>query len=479
MSALWTLAEMQKAMDARDFGKMPEEVTGISIDTRTLQPGEAFFAIKGDQLDGHDYVNQAMKAGAAVAVIAQSRLVSFGAVRIPLLVVPDVLEALEKLGVAARERSRAQIIAVTGSAGKTSAKEMLRTALSSSALGGSSWKVHASAASFNNHWGVPLTLARMPADARYGIFEIGMNHAGEITPLVKMVRPHIAIITTIAPAHLGNFATVDDIARAKAEIFAGLAPGGAALINRDIKQFALLKKLAAEAGVERLFSFGAKKGADFRLVSIDAGPEGSAINASIGGERISYKLPVPGEHQAMNSLAVLGAASLAGADVNRCAGAVAHAVPEKGRGQAHVVTLPAGRVTLIDESYNANPASMEAALKVLASHRPKGRRIAVLGDMLELGEASARLHKGLRRPIEETGTDLVFLAGKEMAALASDLPPALLAGYYADPAALAKALLAALRDGDVVMVKASNGARFSVIVQTLLSAKTAASAGAR
>ncbi|MCU0790660.1 MAG: UDP-N-acetylmuramoylalanyl-D-glutamyl-2,6-diaminopimelate--D-alanyl-D-alanine ligase, partial [Nitratireductor sp.] len=477
MTALWSLAEMQEAMDARPVGKMPDDVTGISIDTRTVKPGEAFFAIKGEKLDGHDFVNQAMKAGASVAVIAESRLVSFGAVRIPLLVVPDVLVALEKLGMAARARTRAQIIAVTGSAGKTSVKEMLRTALSASPLGGGAHKVHASAASFNNHfnnhWGVPLTLARMPADTRFGVFEIGMNHAGEITPLVEMVRPQVVVITTIAPAHLGSFESVDDIARAKAEIFTGLVPGGAALINRDIKQYTLLKKMAAEAGVGRLLTFGAKKGADFRLVSLEAGPDGSTIEASIEGEKVSYRLAVPGEHQAINSLAVLGAASLAGADVQRCAAALANAAPEKGRGQTHELDLPAGRVTVIDESYNANPASMEAALKVLGSHRPKGRRIAVLGDMLELGESSARLHKALKKPIEENGIDLVFLAGPEMAALAGELHSGLLGGHFPDAAALSQALLPALRDGDAVMLKASNGIRFAAIVQTLLGATKA------
>jgi UDP-N-acetylmuramoyl-tripeptide--D-alanyl-D-alanine ligase len=473
MSALWTLDDMRIAMDARPFGQMPEHVTGISIDTRTVKSGEAYFAIKGEKLDGHDFVNQAMKAGAAVAVVAEARLVSFGAVRIPLLVVPDVLAALEKLGMAARARTRAQIIAVTGSAGKTTVKEMLRTVL------GASGRVHASAASFNNHWGVPLTLARMPPETRYGVFEIGMNHAGEITPLVKMVRPHVAVITTIAPAHLGSFASVDDIARAKAEIFQGLVPGGTALINRDIKQYPLLKKLASEAGVAHLKTFGAKKTADYRLTGLDAGADGSFVEAVIGKERVAYALPFPGEHQAINSLAVLGAAALAGADLERSVAAISQAVPEKGRGQKHQLHLPGATVTLIDESYNANPASVEAALKVLAAQQPKGRRIAVLGDMLELGETSPKLHKGLRKPVEESGADLVFLAGPDMAGLAADLPPQLLAGHFDDAVQLAQALLPALRDGDIIMLKASNGLKFGSIVQTLLSASAAETAGAR
>ena len=244
MTMLWRADELVEAMDGRPFGHMPEGVNGISIDTRSLQPGDAFFAIKGETMDGHDFATAAIKAGAGILVVAEGKLPALGRVTAPMIVVPDVLAALEKAGAAARARSQAKIIAVTGSAGKTSTKEALRHALAS--VG----KVHASAASFNNHWGVPLTLARMPADCDYAIFEIGMNHEGEIRPLVKLVRPHVAIVTLIAAAHLGHFKNLDEIAKAKAEVFEGIEPGGAALINRDDPRWTLLAKMAKAAGVE-------------------------------------------------------------------------------------------------------------------------------------------------------------------------------------------------------------------------------------
>lgn len=473
MTALWTIPDLMKAIEARPFGTMPDGISGISIDTRTLQPGEAFFAIRGDKFDGHDFVNQAMKAGAGVAVVSESRLVALGHMRIPLLVVPDVLAALEKLGIASRARSRAQIVAVTGSVGKTTTKEMLRAILSASGI------VHASAASFNNHWGVPLTLARMPADANFGVFEIGMNHAGEITPLVAMVRPHVALITTVAPAHLGNFDSIDGIARAKAEIFSGVVRGGYAVVNRDIKQYSMLCRLAEDAGIAEIRSFGTRKGADFRLVSADAGPDGSKVNAAIGKEKVSYFLPLPGAHQIVNSLAALGTATLVGADLARSAAAFAAIEPEQGRGRRHALRMRGGEALLVDESYNANPASMEAALAMLATFEPQGRRIAVLGDMLELGESSQKLHRALAEPIVLSKADLVYLAGPQMAALARDLPAERLGGHYPDAVALAAALVKRVKAGDVVMVKASRGLKFATIIETLLGAYPAGAAEAQ
>jgi UDP-N-acetylmuramoyl-tripeptide--D-alanyl-D-alanine ligase len=473
MTALWSIPDLMKAIEARPFGTMPDGISGISIDTRTLQPGEAFFAIRGDKFDGHDFVNQAMKAGAGVAVVSESRLVALGHMRIPLLVVQDVLHALEKLGIASRARSRAQIVAVTGSVGKTTTKEMLRAILSASG------NVHASAASFNNHWGVPLTLARMPADTNFGVFEIGMNHAGEITPLVAMVRPHVALITTVAPAHLGNFDSIDGIARAKAEIFSGVVRGGYAVVNRDIKQYSMLCRLAEDAGIAEIRSFGTRKGADFRLVSANSGPDGSKVSAAIGKEKISYFLPLPGAHQIVNSLAALGAATLLGADLARSAGAFAAIEPEKGRGRRHALRMRGGEALLVDESYNANPASMEAALAMLATFEPQGRRIAVLGDMLELGESSQKLHRALAEPIASSKADLVYLAGPQMAALARDLPAERLGGHYPDAAALAAALVKRVKAGDVVMVKASQGLKFATIIETLLGAYPAGAAEAQ
>jgi len=260
MSYLWTLQDFLAATDGRPVGDMPEGITGISIDSRTLKPGEAFFAIKGDNFDGHDFIGKAASAGAAIAVVSEDRLVALGRWNMPLIVVRDVLEAMVQLGRASRARSKAQIVAITGSVGKTTTKDMMRTVLSASG------KVHASVASFNNHWGVPLTLARMPVDTRFGIFEIGMNHPGEITPLVAMVKPHVAMITNVAPAHLGAFDSIEDIARAKAEIFNGIVPGGYVLLNRDNDHFELLEKLAQRTGVEHIQSFGATEGAEYRLI---------------------------------------------------------------------------------------------------------------------------------------------------------------------------------------------------------------------
>ncbi|MEZ5870670.1 MAG: UDP-N-acetylmuramoylalanyl-D-glutamyl-2,6-diaminopimelate--D-alanyl-D-alanine ligase [Nitratireductor sp.] len=465
MSALWSGQELVEAMQARPVGNVPQDVTGISIDTRTLQPGEAFFAIKGDQFDGHDYVGAAQKAGASVAIISEEKLVALGRLHIPLLVVTDVLEAMRKLARAARGRTRAGIIAVTGSVGKTSTKEMLRTVL------GECGKVHASAASFNNHWGVPLTLARMARDCDYGVFEIGMNHPGEITPLVAMVRPHVAIITNVAAAHLGSFDSIDGIAHAKAEIFSGLVEGGTALVNRDDKRQELLTGLAEKAGVRDIRYFGTVAGCQYRATRIRELPGSSVVEARLGDSAVTYTISAPGGHLVLNSLAVLAACQLAGADIETCASAMAKIIPEKGRGRRHVLGLKKGKAKLIDESYNANPASMEAALKVLAAAETgtRGSRVAVLGDMLELGHSSKKLHAALKKPIIKAGVDKVWLVGTDMQALAKVLDPAMLAGHFGSVSELAEPLMASLGDGDVVMLKASNGLKFASLVEKLIS----------
>ena len=463
MSFLWTSEALVAAMDGRPVGRLPEGVTGISIDTRTLAPGEAFFAIKGENFDGHDFATAAMAAGAALLVVAEARLPSLGRTSMPMIVVPDVLAALEKAGLAARARSKAKIIAVTGSAGKTTTKEMLRHGLLASGT------VHASDRSFNNHWGVPLTLARMPANCDYAIFEIGMNHAGEIRPLVKMVRPHIAVITLIAAAHLGHFNNLDEIARAKAEIFEGLEPDGHALINRDDGKWKVLEKTAQAAGVAHAWGFGENARAQFKLLKYSDHPNGSTITARIGGQEVSARIGVPGRHIVQNALAVLGAVQLAGADLAKAALALGGIVAERGRGRRHTLSHKGGSFTLIDESYNANPASMKAALELLASAPvgEGGRRIAVLGDMLELGSHSAKLHAGLADVIAATNTDMVFMAGPEMKALAEQLPADFPAEYRAETEELQALLIQAVKPGDAVMVKSSNGIGFSRIVDAL------------
>ena len=465
MSApLWTYDDFLAATGGRRQGAAPDAVTGISIDSRTLAPGEAFFAIKGDVHDGHDYATMALAKGAATAVVADSRLAGLGRSKGCLTIVDDVLDALRRLGVAARARSSAGIVAVTGSVGKTGTKEMLAAALAPDG------DVHYSPASFNNHWGVPLTLARMPASAKYGVFEIGMNHAGEIEPLVKLVRPQVAIITTVEPVHLEYFKDVKAIARAKAEIFLGVEPGGVAILNRDNPHYTLLAKLAKEAGIERIVSFGEHKKADLHLDMVCLKADCSCVSATILGEQVSYKLGAPGRHLVQNSLAVLGAVALLGADMAKAALALATIAPPKGRGQRHVFTFPrGGEAVLIDESYNANPASMGAAIALLGQAVPKksGRRIAVLGDMRELGKSSAKLHAALAEPLAAADVDTVFLAGPMMHALWDVLPAAQQGAWRESAAELEPLVLAALARGDVVMVKGSNASRMHAIVEAI------------
>lgn len=459
---LWTSAAMVDAMHATTQGTLPEGITGISIDTRTIKPGEAYFAIKGDVHDGHAFVEAALKAGAGLAVVEAAQRDKFPA-DARLLVVDDVLAALVELGIASRARLTAPIIAITGSVGKTSTKEALRHVLEAQG------KTHASVASFNNHWGVPLTLARCPADVRFAIFEIGMNHAGEIETLVKMVRPHFAVITTVEPVHLEFFAGVEAIADAKAEIFSGLEPDGVAILNRDNSQFARLQKSAKKAGVSRIVSFGADKKADARLIDVALHPTCSAVHANILGHDVTYKLGMPGRHMAMNSLAVLAAASLMGADLAHAALTLSQVVPAAGRGIRHVLEVSGGEATLIDESYNANPASMAAAINVLgaAAVGPKGRRIAVLGDMLELGPDGAKLHAGLLDAVQSNGIDLVFCCGPLMRNLWDALSTGKRGGYAGDAAALELQVLAAIRAGDAIMVKGSLGSKMKPIVSAL------------
>ena len=460
---LWTVDTMVAAMRAERAGPLPHVVTGISIDSRTVKSGEAFFAVKGDTHDGHDFVAAALRRGAALAVVARNRSGDYSS-DAPLIIVDDVLEALRDVARAARLRTSAKIVAVTGSVGKTSTKEALTLSLASSG------ETHASTASFNNHWGVPLSLARMAETARYGVFEIGMNHAGEITPLVRMVRPHVAIVTAVEPVHLEFFASVAAIADAKAEIFIGLEPGGATVLNRDNPHFARLQQRAEEAGVKHVIAFGEHAGAAARLLKCSLHPDCSTVEANILSVPVIYKIGAPGRHLVMNSLAVLAAASLVGADLARAALALAQQVPAAGRGTRVKLELPEGQALVIDESYNANPTSMRAALALLgqAPLGPNGRRIAVLGDMLELGPTSEDLHRGLVEAIRDNGIDLVYCAGPLMAALWEALPAARRGGYAKSAAELESLVVAAVRAGDALMVKASAGSRLGPIIKALV-----------
>jgi UDP-N-acetylmuramoyl-tripeptide--D-alanyl-D-alanine ligase len=459
---LWTSSAMAEAMRASSNRALPDAVSGLSIDSRTIAPGEAYFAIKGDVHDGHDFVAAALKAGAALAVVEAAQREKFAS-DAPLLVVEDVLAGLVDLARAARARLDAQVIAVTGSVGKTSTKEALRRVL------GAQGPTHASAASFNNHWGVPLSLARCPATARFAIFEIGMNHAGEIEPLVRLVRPQVAIITTVEPVHLEFFAGIEAIADAKAEIFAGVEPGGAVVLNRDNSQFARLTRRAKKRGISRIVSFGAHKRSDARLLDVSLHAACSAVHANILGHDVTYKLGMPGRHMAMNSLAVLAAASLAGADLALAALALSQIEPAAGRGVRRALEVASGEATLIDESYNANPASMAAALNVLgrASVGPHGRRIAVLGDMLELGPTGPELHRGLVDAIKANHVDLVYCCGPLMRNLWDALSTGKRGGYAESAASLETQAVGAIRAGDAIMVKGSLGSKMKTIINAL------------
>ncbi len=462
MSALWTIDDMAAATRGDKSGALPAEVPGLSIDSRSVGRGEAFFAIQGDNRDGHDFVGAALKAGAGLAVIARGQGARFAA-ETPLLAVDDVLEGLRDLARAARTRSNAKVVAVTGSVGKTGTKEALRLALSADG------ETHASAASYNNHWGVPLSLARLSASAKYAVFEIGMNHAGEITPLTQLVRPHVAIVTAIEPVHLEYFGSLEKIADAKAEIFAGLEAGGAAVLNRDNAQYARLAAAARTAGVKRVVTFGERKGADAQLKRFSLNPESSTIEADILGQPVTYKLGAPGKHLVLNSLAVLAAASLVGADLALAALALNNLKPAAGRGTRIGLRLPGGRALLIDESYNANPASMAAAIALLgqAPIGQQGRRIAVLGDMLELGTQGEALHRALAEPVRAAAVDLVYCCGPLMRSLWEALPSNQRGGYAETAAALEPAVLGAIRDGDAVMVKGSLGSKMGPIARAL------------
>jgi UDP-N-acetylmuramoyl-tripeptide--D-alanyl-D-alanine ligase len=461
---LWSVDAMQAAMRAEPSGRLPSSIPGISIDTRTIARGEAFFAIKGDNRDGHDFVAAALAAGAGLVVVAADQRARFAG-DAPLLVVPDVLAGLRDLARAARSRSKAKFIGVTGSVGKTGTKEALRLAL------GKDGETHASAASYNNHWGVPLSLARCPASARYAVLELGMNHAGEIEPLSRLVRPHAAVITTIEPVHLEFFGSLDAIADAKAEIFAGIERGGAAVLNRDNGQFARLERSAKRAGVERIVSFGEHASADARLMKCSLQPDGSTVAARIFGTDVTYKLGAPGRHLVLNSLAVLATAAVVGADLALAALALAELQPAAGRGTRITLDLPHGAALLIDESYNANPASMRAALALLgqAERGSRGRRIAVLGDMLELGPQGADLHRELAAAVPANGVDLVFCCGPLMRALWDALPSNRRGGYADNSTALEPHVIAAVQPGDAVMVKGSLGSRMGPIVKALQS----------
>ncbi|MGE0223955.1 MAG: UDP-N-acetylmuramoyl-tripeptide--D-alanyl-D-alanine ligase [Acetobacteraceae bacterium] len=450
MTALWTAQDLAEATGGE--ATTPIAATGVSIDTRTLQPGDLFIALHGEGRDGHEFVLDALAKGAAAAMV--HRPVP-GAER--LLRVDDTLAALSRLGAYARSRFAGALVAVTGSVGKTTTKEMLRTMLSAVA------PTHAAVASYNNHWGLPLTLARIPAGTAFCVAEVGMNHAGEIAPLAHLARPHVAVITAIEKAHIGHLGSIEAIADEKAAIMSGLEPGGTAILPADSPLFPRLRA-AAPDGI-RILPFGTGPQAEARLTACDSASDGSTLEVELGGRDIRMRLVAPGRHMAMNALAALAAAAALSLDPAEAARALEGFMPLIGRGARRTLTLPAGRILLLDESYNGNGASMRAALEVLRL-QPARRRIAVLGDMLELGEAGPAEHAALAEPAAASA-DLVFACGPLMRHLFDALPTSRRGAHAPDSAALAPLIAATLTKADAVLVKGSLGSRMKRIVDAL------------
>ncbi len=463
---LWTSDEAVAATGGHSTGVWA--AGGVSIDTRTLQPGDLFVALK-DVRDGHDFVATALEKGAAAALV--SRVpdgLSSGA---SLLVVPDVLKALEDLGRAARARGRARVVGVTGSVGKTSTKEMLRVVL------GGQGRVHAAEASYNNHWGVPLTLARMPREADFAVIEIGMNHPGEIAPLSRMARPDVVVITTVAPAHLEAFDSIEGIAHEKASIIEGLEPGGVAVLPADLPTSPILGARARGAGAG-IVTFGAAEGADYRLNSAQIGDDNTVVRALRRGQPVLYKVMSPGRHFAMNGLAVLAVADALGLDPVIAATDLGRWQPPAGRGVRERIVLDLVEETsfeLIDDAFNANPASMAASLEVLINARPrdgigskaKGRRIAILGDMLELGPEEAALHAAIAQTPGLQAVDIIHCVGPRMRALHAALPRGQRGDWVESAAALLPRARQLIDAGDIILVKGSKGIKVSLMVDAL------------
>lgn len=472
MSALWTRDEALAATGARAEG--PDWVaTGVSIDTRTLGPGDLFVALK-DVRDGHDFVAAALEKGAAAALVShRPEGVDEGA---PLLIVDDVLAGLERLGAAARERCAGKVIAVTGSAGKTSTKEMLLHVLSKQG------RTHAAEASYNNHWGVPLTLARMPRDTEFAVIEIGMNHPGEIAPLARLTRPHIAIVTTVAAAHLEAFEDVEGIAVEKASIFQGLEAGGAALFNADVETAPILNAEAKSYAAKRI-GFGESADASLRAERVTLTPDASVVEGRFDGQSFLLKVGAPGRHFAMNALAVFGTVHLAGADADIAALDIGTWGAPKGRGarmRVEIDPVEDHTIQLIDDAFNANPASMVAALEVLATVAPegRGRRIAILGDMLELGPEEAELHAALAEHPAMASVAKVHCVGPRVRALHDALPAEQQGRWCETAEELVTRAHRLVTTGDVVLVKGSKGSKVSLVVDALKALKTARDKGA-
>jgi UDP-N-acetylmuramoyl-tripeptide--D-alanyl-D-alanine ligase len=460
MYALWTVAEAVAATGGRPEGLSDGELSSVSIDSREIVHDALFVAIKGDKLDGHDFVEAALAAGASAALVSEDWYRAHPRDR--LIVVPDPLEGLRALGRAARARSRALIVAVTGSAGKTTTKEAIRTVLAAAG------RTHYSIKSFNNHWGVPLMLARLPREAQFGVFEIGMNHAGEITPLTQMVRPHVVVITTVAAAHLEFFDSISSIARAKAEIFEGLEPGGTAVLNADHEYLHILFERARELGVGKVVTYGYDDEADYRISSPEVAGPRTFARVNTGDDALDLNLQVRGRHMVANAAAALVVSQVAGMDRYAALRALAEFGAAEGRGQTTRLGPSNRPLLLVDESYNANVASMTAAMEVFASVPPPGgKKVLILGDMLELGEQGPALHQSLKDAVLGTGAERVFLVGRAIESLADALDQDLVAGRARRVEDLMEPILSSLALGDAVMVKGSKGVRLASLVEQI------------
>ena len=466
MSVLWSAAEAARATGGTAIGDW--QVSGVSIDTRSMQAGDLFVALT-DVRDGHDFVAQALSAHAGAALV--SRIPDGVAEDAPLLIVPDVLEALEKLGVAGRARSRAQVVAVTGSVGKTSTKDMLRDVLARQGV------VHAAEMSFNNQWGVPITLARLPKDADFAVIEIGMNHPGEIAPLAAMARPDVALITNVAAVHLEAFDSIAGIAREKASVFSGLAEGGVAIINTDPAVWDILSQGAGNAA--RIVTFGSAATADFRLLDATLSNDTTIVTAQHGADQFLFKIMTAGRHFGENALGVLAVVDALGCDPAIGAVDLGLWQPPSGRGTRETIVLDIVddhlAFDLLDDAFNANPTSIIAALEVLAAATPKGgigsidkgRRIAVLGDMLELGDQAGAMHRAIGELATIGAVDVVHCVGPLMAELYDILPPEQ-RGQWCETAPEMAAQAHVLVDaGDIVLVKGSKGSKVSLVVDAL------------
>jgi UDP-N-acetylmuramoyl-tripeptide--D-alanyl-D-alanine ligase len=454
----WNSIDMVRATGGRPVGAFLVE--GVAIDSRKIKKGQLFVALDGDRFDGHDYVGDALTAGASAAIV--SRIPGNISAEAPLLVVDDTAVALRCLGVVARQNSNAQFIGITGSVGKTGTKEMLRTCLSALS------SVHVSMESHNNAIGVPFTLANVGQDSDYVVVEMGMNHKGEILELASMVRPHVAMITLIAETHIGNFENLRKIADAKAEIFCGLEGPGTAILNRDDPFYRHLRKVA-DSKAQNCVTFGRAHDATVRLVEWEFLNNQYVLTVKVAGETICYRMSTPGLHWAYNSLGVIACIYGLGEDVQRAATSLSSFELMQGRGRVYLLKLGARSCKLIDESYNASPTSVSAALKVLGDTKPDcmGRRVAVLGDMLELGKREQALHEGLSGDVVAAGTSVIFTIGSRMLYLREALPPSLRGLHFDTAEEAVKPLLEEIHDGDVVLVKGSFSTQMGFIVSAL------------